>query len=98
MKDDSDNRLLAVGHLVRSKAGRDKGHYYLVLGPADDDRSLLVVDGRKRGIRFPKKKNMLHLQMTNKVSQAFIQKIATAKSSLRDEEIRSYLAEFDIDQ
>ncbi len=97
MKDDSDNRFLAVGHLVRSKAGRDKGSYYLVLGPADDDRCLLLVDGRKRGINSPKRKNISHLQMTNKVSRELLKKV-TAKSVLRDEDIRWYLAEFDVDQ
>jgi len=97
MKDDSDNRFLAVGHLVRSKAGRDKGHYYLVLGPADDDRCLLLVDGRRRGIDSPKRKNITHLQMTNKISKELLEKV-TAKCILRDEDIRSYLAEFDIDQ
>ncbi len=95
--DDSNNRYAFVGHLVRSKAGRDKGCEYLVLDLADDGKSLYVVDGRKRGVGCPKRKNIIHLQMTNKISQEFRRKV-TAKEPLRNEEIRSYLTELGIEQ
>lgn len=95
--DDSNNRYSFIGHLVRSKAGRDKGCYYLVLDLGDDGRSLLLVNGRKRGVGCPKRKNIIHLQMTNKISQEFRRKAMT-KEILRNEEIRSYLIELGIDQ
>jgi len=52
---------LKPGQLVRSLAGRDKGKHYLVLRELDG-KYVLLVDGHKRGIDRPKKKNKLHLQ------------------------------------
>jgi len=52
---------LKPGQLVRSLAGRDKGKHYLVLRELDG-KYVLLVDGHKRSIERPKKKNRLHLQ------------------------------------
>ena len=52
---------LKPGQLVRSLAGRDKGIHYLVLQEIDD-RYVLLVDGRRRPVSRPKKKNKAHLQ------------------------------------
>ena len=53
------------GQLVRSKAGRDKGEHYLVYAVIDKAQVLLV-DGRKRTMARPKKKNRAHLQQYGK--------------------------------
>ncbi len=52
---------LKPGQLVRSLAGRDKGKHYLVLKELDD-KYVLLVDGRRRSVTRPKKKNKVHLQ------------------------------------
>ncbi len=52
---------LKPGQLVRSLAGRDKGKHYLVLRELDE-KYVFLVDGRRRPIARPKKKNKAHLQ------------------------------------
>ncbi|MDQ7793435.1 MAG: KOW domain-containing RNA-binding protein [bacterium] len=49
------------GQLVSSRAGRDQGHFYLVLA-IRDERTALVVDGRTRPVAGPKRKNPKHLE------------------------------------
>lgn len=53
---------LRVGQLVRSKAGRDAGKFFLVVGLADC-RSVMVADGKVRRVSRPKKKNTRHLEV-----------------------------------
>ena len=54
------------GQLVCSRAGRDKGSWYVVVGSEGDDR-LLVADGKQRQAINPKRKNRKHLQPANLV-------------------------------
>ena len=53
---------LTRGQIVRSKAGRDKGLYLVVLAQAGD--RVLVADGRRRLLSAPKAKNPAHLAPT----------------------------------
>ena len=78
-----------IGRLVRSKAGRDKGRYYLVLARAAD--ILYLADGRKRGIANPKKKNIRHVQLVHKVAADLVSKKNGELPS--DLEIRAAMAE-----
>ena len=57
------NGIIEIGQIVRSKAGRDLGNYYVVIGQEND--KLLLVDGYTRRIESPKKKNIKHIQKTN---------------------------------
>lgn len=57
---------LALGQLVRSKQGKDQGEFYLVYDMDGD--TVWLIDGRKRSIDNPKKKNRRHLQHINKVA------------------------------
>jgi len=52
---------LRVGQLVRSKAGRDAGGYFLVVG-VKDRQTVAIADGRLRRISRPKLKNVKHLE------------------------------------
>lgn len=61
-----------IGRLVRSKSGRDKGRYYLVLACAAD--ILYLADGRKRGIANPKKKNIRHVQIVHRIAADLMNK------------------------
>ena len=53
-------RAVQPGQLVTSRAGRDTGRAYLVVGVRPDGR-VLVADGRLRRIARPKAKNPRHL-------------------------------------
>lgn len=48
---------LQIGQVVRSKAGRDKGRVFVVVGKFDDQH-VLVADGDLRKIEKPKKKSL----------------------------------------
>ncbi len=49
-----------IGMVVTSRAGRDAGDRYVVVAAAGTDM-VLVADGRRRGARRPKRKNVKHL-------------------------------------
>ena len=60
------------GEVVQSKQGRDKGSYYVVTGVTEE--SALVVNGVKRKLENPKKKNVKHLRLLpNNVSDEGIE-------------------------
>jgi ribosomal protein L14E/L6E/L27E len=73
------------GQLVRSLAGRDKDKFYLVLGRAND--TLYLVDGRKRGVDNPKKKNIRHVQRYNRIAADAV--VAAQGRLVRNEEVRA---------
>ncbi|MBO8136863.1 MAG: RNA-binding protein [Desulfotomaculum sp.] len=83
MPDDS----LKVGQLVSSKAGRDKGKIYVVIGTAEENR-VWVADGRTRTVDKPKKKNVKHLQKIN-----FVIDLSGSKKC-SNEELRKCIAEY----
>jgi ribosomal protein L14E/L6E/L27E len=76
-----------TGRLVRSKSGRDKGRYYLVL--AEERDRLYLADGRRRGIENPKRKNIRHIQIVHKVAADLMNNKDGNLPS--DEEIRAAL-------
>ena len=80
---------LEIGQLVYSKAGRDKGHYYLIYALDEANNRVLLVDGRKRNAQSPKVKNPLHLQKTNTVNQDFKEKVLN-KSVITSKEINEF--------
>ncbi|HZK57022.1 MAG TPA: KOW domain-containing RNA-binding protein [Clostridia bacterium] len=58
---------LDIGQIVKSKAGRDKGRFFVVFGEIDA-KHVLIVDGSLRRVDKPKKKQIKHLAKTNLVS------------------------------
>ncbi|GFR35247.1 KOW domain-containing RNA-binding protein [Thermobrachium celere] len=46
---------VALGQIVHSRAGRDKGRYFIVVGLIDENY-VLIADGDLRKIESPKKK------------------------------------------
>lgn len=53
------------GSIVRAKAGRDKGEYFIVLG--FDGNFALITNGKQRKVETPKKKSLKHLEPTQTV-------------------------------
>lgn len=57
---------IAIGQVVKSRAGRDKGNIFLVLDIIDD-KHIYIVDGDIRKLDNPKKKKMSHVIVYNTV-------------------------------
>lgn len=51
-----------IGQLVCSKCGRDRGNFYLVF-EIINDFFVYLVDGNKRRMENPKRKNVKHLRV-----------------------------------
>lgn len=67
---------LKNGSVVISKAGRDKGYFLAVKEITED--GVFVCDGKERPVERPKKKNPLHLAVTQYVLSE--EKTATNRS------------------
>lgn len=61
-----------VGRVVMSKAGRDKGKFFVVHSVIDE-KNVLLVDGKLRKLNKLKKKKLKHLQITTHVFSEFEQ-------------------------
>ena len=91
-------QAIVIGQLVRSIAGRDHNHYYLVSGVDQGGRLLYLVDGIKRGVNNPKPKNIAHVQVVNRVSQQLAERIGSQSlATIPLEEIRRYMMQMNID-
>lgn len=77
---------LSPGNIVRSIAGRDRDHLYVVV--AITPERVLVADGSRRGINRPKPKNPNHLQLLKRVGSCLS----------ADGDIRQILREFSAEQ
>lgn len=82
---------LRLGQLVYSRAGRDAGRPFLVVGMVGG-RFVLVADGDLRPAGSPKKKNVRHLQATRRVHAGLASRLA-AGEAVSDAEVRSALRE-----
>ncbi|MBZ4663313.1 MAG: RNA-binding protein [Caloramator sp.] len=67
---------IALGQIVHSRAGRDKGRYFIVVGIIDENYVLLA-DGDLRKIESPKKKKIKHLVFHDKFAVDIVEKIKT---------------------
>ena len=61
------NEQIQPGLIVNVLRGRDTGKYAVVIGTVDE-KFVLIADGDKRKFDQPKKKNILHLHLTEYVS------------------------------
>ncbi|MCC8028910.1 MAG: KOW domain-containing RNA-binding protein [Lachnospiraceae bacterium] len=53
--------------LARSKAGHDKGQYYVIL--REDGDSVYLADGISRTVENPKRKNQKHIQVIRNIPE-----------------------------
>ena len=63
------------GNIVLSKAGRDKGNYFVVLNVVDEN-FVYIADGDLRKVDNPKLKKCKHLENTGKTSERVCEKLA----------------------
>ena len=57
--------MIPVGTVVKAKAGRDKEGFFVVV--KSEEKMVFIADGRRRKVENPKKKNPVHLTITNTV-------------------------------
>ena len=63
-----------IGRAAFSKAGRDKGKLFIVVGIVDED-FVLIADGDLRPAERPKKKRLKHLRFVDQTADAIVEKI-----------------------
>ena len=80
---------LTLGQVVFSKAGRDAGRKFVIVGIADDEH-VLIADGDLRKIENPKKKKMKHLSFEPNVIQQINQKLMS-NQKISNAELRKML-------
>lgn len=83
---------LTVGQLVKSRAGRDKGIYFVVL-EIIDEKHVLIVDGDARKLDNPKQKKIKHMIIYNTVIPEFKEKL-DSKVKINDAYVRKILDPF----
>lgn len=86
------NKLpVELGSIVISKAGRDQGRAFVVVGEVDDD-FVMVANGDLRKMDRQKKKRRKHLKPTGRVVKAVAERLA-AGQPIEDHELRDWLSE-----
>ncbi len=88
-----DTQRLRLGQVVSSRAGRDSGIKYVVIGIIDD-KHVLVANGHNRPVSKPKKKNVRHLLIHNVVDQSLEAQLST-KARIDDKSILRVIEETD---
>ena len=76
---------ISVGTVVKAKAGRDKEGFFVVV--RTEEGFVYIADGKRRRVENPKKKNPIHLSVTNTVlsdSMDTNRKIRAALRTFRD--------------
>ena len=78
-----------VGRVVFSKAGRDQGHYFVIVDVIDENY-VAVANGCQRKVDNPKRKKIKHLVAKPEVIEEIREKIS-AKKRIFDSEVRNKL-------
>ena len=63
-----------IGRVAFSKAGRDKGKIFIIVGILNED-FVLIADGGLRPVERPKKKRLKHLRYTDRTASAIVEKM-----------------------
>ena len=87
---------ITLGQIVHSKAGRDKGKYFIVVGIVDDEY-VMIADGILRKVLNPKKKKKKHLVIHDMFSEEFITK-TKGKMPINDSELKKCLQSIVVDK
>lgn len=74
--------MIPVGTIVKAKAGRDKEGFFVVV--KSEDKWVYIADGKRRKVENPKKKNPLHITVTNTVLSHSMDTNRNIRKSLRD--------------
>ena len=83
---------VVIGRLAVSRAGRDKGRCFVIVGIADDN-SVYIADGDLRKTGKPKRKKLMQRRMQRDVSSGIAEKVE-AEKPLQDKELRDVVADW----
>lgn len=83
--------MVTVGQIVFAKAGREKGNAFIVTKVALP--YVFLADGKLRTLSKPKKKKIMHIQITNTIDNDINDKI-TNESYILDAQIRKALKKY----
>jgi ribosomal protein L14E/L6E/L27E len=78
-----------IGSVVISKAGRDKGKYFIIIGVLNSEY-VLMCNGILRTIEKPKQKKLKHLVFTDLIAEEIKEKILT-KDEVSNSDLKKYL-------
>lgn len=81
---------LQIGDIVYSRAGRDQGRYFLVIGLVDE-QYVLIADGKLRRLETPKRKKVKHLRALPPQDLRVCEKVRNGEK-LTNSEIRREMA------
>ena len=82
-----------LGQVVFSKAGRDAGKRFVIVGIVDS-MYVVISDGNLRSIEKPKKKKKKHLELSETVIESIGNRLLTGQK-VSNADIRKALAELD---
>ena len=80
---------MEVGRVVLSRAGRDQGHYFVIVDVINDDY-VAIANGCQRKVDNPKKKKIKHLAPKPELLEEISKKISE-KKRIFDSEVRNKL-------
>lgn len=80
---------LRLGQVVKSRAGRDKDRFFIIVG-FEGDQYLFLADGDLRKIDKPKKKKVKHIAKLNTVVEQVAEKLEQGKK-VTNAELRRHL-------
>lgn len=75
------NMMSNIGNFAMSKAGHDKGEWYVIINEEND--FYYLSDGRLKPVESPKKKNKKHVQIAYNNEAVDIAKNEAVKFSLK---------------
>lgn len=85
---------MEIGEVVFSKAGRDKGRFFIVTEIVDDTY-VMIADGGVRKLGKPKKKKIRHLKATGEIIGNIAKKLKEG-AKVFDKELGSALRAYNI--
>lgn len=74
--------MIPVGTIVKAKAGRDKEGFFVVV--KSEEGWVYIADGKRRKVENPKKKNPIHLSITNTVLSDSMDTNRLIRTALRE--------------
>ena len=80
---------MEVGRVVLSRAGRDQGHYFVIVDVIDENY-VAIANGCQRKVDNPKKKKIKHLAAKPELLEEISKKISENKR-IFDSEVRNRL-------
>lgn len=81
-----------IGNFAASKAGHDKGKYYVIVGEEGD--FVYLCDGRLKPLAEPKKKRRKHIQIINHMVSPELALKLTGHGKVQDEEIKYEIKQY----